>query len=251
MSVRIRAVGGHLLRANAILESFDRLGAQPSKERSLDMSKYFSPARIARRNFLKTGIAAAAGLAVGNAVIRPRRLDACPAGSLYSGQVSQSSDDASQSSNGLVFLTTTLINLSAGGGWRGFRWQNVNIAQGATITSATFSPYFKYSNNSGVATIYGEADNNAGTFTTAKGSVGGRSKTSHSVSWDTTPVTGTGFQGSPDLTAIIQEIINRPGWQSGNALALLVSCEFDTNPDEADIYTYDESYLDAACLSIS
>jgi hypothetical protein len=215
------------------------------------MAKYFSPARIGRRNFLRTGIAAAAGLALGNAVIKPRRLDAFLTGSLYSGQVSQSSDDASQSFNGIVNLTSMVMNLAAGGGWRGFRWQNVDIAQGTTITSAAFSPYFEYSSNSGVGTIYGEADDNAATFTTASKSVGGRAKTTHSVSWDTSGVTATGFQGSPDLTAIIQEIINRPGWQSGNALALLVSAGSPFVLDYSDIYTYDASYLDGAWLNIS
>jgi hypothetical protein len=30
-------------------------------------------------------------------------------------------------------------------------------------------------------------------------------------------------QRTPDLSRIIQEIVNRPGWGSGNALALIVS----------------------------
>jgi hypothetical protein len=30
-------------------------------------------------------------------------------------------------------------------------------------------------------------------------------------------------QQTPDLSAVIQELVNRPGWSSGNALAIIIT----------------------------
>jgi hypothetical protein len=72
-------------------------------------------------------------------------------------------------------------------------------------------------------TFWGENCDNAaplGTSGTAKPSA--RIKTSASVTYANVPAwtTANAYYGSADLKAIIQQIVNRPGWTSGNALVI-------------------------------
>ena len=73
-------------------------------------------------------------------------------------------------------------------------------------------------------TIQGQAADNAATFTSATGNISGRPRTAAAVNWTPGPWDRVGaMHQSADFAAPIQEIVDRPGWQSGNALALLVS----------------------------
>jgi hypothetical protein len=106
------------------------------------------------------------------------------------------------------------------------RFPNVTIPQGATITSAVLevvakAPYTQTS--TGVKTnIYANDvnDSSAPADGTAYLELG---LTSAVVAWDisSTWQPSTAYQ-SPDLTSVIQEIVDREGWSSGNALALCV-----------------------------
>jgi hypothetical protein len=173
--------------------------------------------------------------------------------STFTGQVSQSSDDASETT-ATVTLTGSTINLGnatgAADNWRGIRFQNVTIPQGATITAATLSPDFVNATNSGTATIFGEAADNAGTYVASSNNISGRSQTTHSASWAMSGVTSSGFQSSPDLTAIVQEIVNRAGWSSGNAMSFLLQITHN-NVNTAPVNTYDQSPGNAAQLNVT
>ena len=46
--------------------------------------------------------------------------------------------------------------------------------------------------------------------------------TTATVAWELEAITATGFLKSPDITSIIQEIVDRAGWVSGNAVQILV-----------------------------
>ncbi len=128
--------------------------------------------------------------------------------------VIQSSDDADDL-NGIADNLVTLV--AANGSVGGFRFQNVAIPQGATIQRA----YMTERNTGGLTglsiTAWGEASNNAATFTPAD-LPGGRPKTAASVAHNAWPDYPEGI----DLTTIVQEIVNRPGWVSGNALVILL-----------------------------
>jgi hypothetical protein len=53
-------------------------------------------------------------------------------------------------------------------------------------------------------------------------------------------------QRTPDITLIIQEIVNRPGWTSGNALAIIV-----TGTGERVAEAYDEDQAAAPLLHVA
>lgn len=155
-------------------------------------------------------------------------------------RVSSSSDDAEErgsdasSSPGRMYLNSSDLELvrdgsSKGNQWVGMVFRNLSIPQGATITSA-YIQFTTDETNSGTTnlTIRGEDTNNAGTFTSANNNISSRSLTSASVAWNNiTAWNSVGEAGTsqrtPDLSTIVQEIVNRNGWASGNNLAMIIN----------------------------
>ncbi len=144
-------------------------------------------------------------------------------------QLGQGSDDAGMDADCNATITRTEIYLGkcATGAsiTSGFAFPNVTIPQGAQILSANIQWTVDGTYNDDISAIfYGEASGNAQTFST--GSMpASRALTSASSSWVLTPsdvwLSGqTGF--SPDVSGIVEEIVNRPDWSSGNRLAIIV-----------------------------
>ncbi len=50
-------------------------------------------------------------------------------------------------------------------------------------------------------------------------------------------------QRTPDLSAVIQEVVNRPGWASGNAIAVIITGTGKRVADSFDGYVYGAPYL--------
>lgn len=138
-------------------------------------------------------------------------------------QVGAGSDDAREIGDGTVELSdASQISLSAATYWAGMRWTGVTVAQAATISSASLEIYTINSTNdvAGGAGVYGQAADNAATFAASTNNITGRSRTTASATWSG-DLGGPGWK-SLDVTSIVQEIVNRSGWASGNALALLI-----------------------------
>jgi len=114
----------------------------------------------------------------------------------------------------------------------GMRFANVAIPQGATITSA----YVQFQvdetdvpgdNRPGTKFLRGEAVDDAASFTDAAFDISSRPTTAAEASWDwpewlTEDEEGPDQQTS-DISAVIQEIVDRSGWASGNALVLIIT----------------------------
>lgn len=142
--------------------------------------------------------------------------------------------------------------------YNGFRWTNVTIPQGATINSALITLYCANVNGGTTAkTIwYGEASDNAVTFSnTTAGKPEGRTHTSASVAKDfaTANWTTVGYNTSDqiDVTSLVQEIINRAGWASGNALAIVATDNGSANTNYIGHSTYDRAVDRGAKLDIT
>jgi len=107
----------------------------------------------------------------------------------------------------------------------GFRFPNVTIPAGMIIQEAyiEFTVDGPYTDELNVA-FSGEASGNANPFSTTS-RPSNRPLTVASSTWSI-PSTDRWELGqlrdSPNLTAIVQEIVNRPDWISGNALAIIV-----------------------------
>jgi type IV pilus assembly protein PilY1 len=158
-------------------------------------------------------------------------VDASSNGSI-SVRVSASSDDAEQfNSSGGMYLNSSDLELVADGSTVqtiGLRFQNVAIPNGATVTSAELE--FEIDAVSGAGwtnalnlTLWGEATDDANTFTSTASNISGRSKTSASVAWNSVAAPSVDQKlTSPSITSLVQEIVDRPGWVSGNDMAFVV-----------------------------
>jgi hypothetical protein len=151
----------------------------------------------------------------------------------YNQRILASADDAEETkSTGAINLNGTAYELLNNGSSQtnGLRFTTVNIPVGATITSA----YIEFTANAAASSaatfdIYGQSLGNPTTFTTAVRNISSRFRTNNFVAWTLTAwVINTAYQ-SPDITTIVQEIVNQSNWVSGNAMAFLLDNPSSTN----------------------
>ena len=144
-------------------------------------------------------------------------------------RISASADDAEESSSAVMSLTSSDLELVYDGSIQtvGMRWLNLPIPPGSTITAAyiQFAAKEAQSEVTNLA-LQGQATDNPTTFTSTTGNVSTRPRTTASVAWS--PVAWNvgevaASQRTPDLTSVIQQIVSRPGWASGNAMVLIVT----------------------------
>ena len=133
----------------------------------------------------------------------------------------------------------------------GFRFTGLNIPPGATIDSATFSGYiYDVGGDNLYCTIYGHDVASAPDFSanTYIKDTGQRPRTTASVTWQS-DFGSTGWKDK-DVTGIVQEIIDRGDWSSGNAIALLFISDDRVSPYPARFRSYDGEPAEAATLTI-
>lgn len=102
----------------------------------------------------------------------------------------------------------------------GFRFDPVTIAQGSTISAATITidPKSTAQDDVNVA-IHAEDVDDSATWA-ANGDVVNRARTTASVAW-VADTLGIAPVASPSIVTVIQEIVDRGSWASGNALTIL------------------------------
>ena len=145
-------------------------------------------------------------------------------------RIAVSSDDAEQLvSNGSMYLNSSDLELIQDGSDQivGMRWPGLTIPPGATITAAYIQFVSKEAWSVATSlTLKAQAADNAVTFTTATSNVSSRPVTNASAAWAPMAwnVGDAGLnQRTPDLSALVQEVVSRPAWASGNALVIIVS----------------------------
>ncbi len=107
----------------------------------------------------------------------------------------------------------------------GFRFSGATLPQGATITDAYLAFRIDAVHTDELTLeVFGEAADNAETFSESN-RPDQRPETTASVAWDI-PASDAWNYGenrqTPDLSNVIQEIVDRPGWMDGNALAIII-----------------------------
>lgn len=106
----------------------------------------------------------------------------------------------------------------------GFRFQNVTVPKGSTIGSAHLELYRNWDNSIGTlsGTVYAEDVDDAVTFTGGvPGELYNKTKTTANAAFDIDCSVGYGTAISSDLKAVIQEIVDRDGWASGQDIMLI------------------------------
>lgn len=153
---------------------------------------------------------------------------------VFNAQISSSSDDAEEKPvGGAPTLNSTDIELTIDNGTNqtiGLRFNNISIPKDAIISKA----YIQFTTDEPTnidpcqLTIKGQNEDNPSTFTTATASISSRPLTTESVVWNPTALwqtdgeAGTNQQ-TPDIKNIVQAIMQRTGWVSGNSLVFIIN----------------------------
>ncbi len=168
--------------------------------------------------------------------------------------ISQKSDDAEEEGPegdnggpGYMYKSSSDLELvsdidapSSGTQKIGMRFQDLDIPVGATITNAfiTFRAVSADSpnTNSGTTnlTIKCEDADSPSTFGSNDYNISNRTLTSASASWSPGAWTTGVDYDTPDLSAAVQEVVNRPGWSSGNSMVFVI-----TGTGSRSAYSYD------------
>jgi len=114
------------------------------------------------------------------------------------------------------------------------RFTNVDIDSGSSITSANWTGLF--GDTTGPDMSIWAFDENDATNPTDASDLDSRAKTTAYVNWTLTG--GTGWNISPDISSVIQEVVNRAGWVSGNAIVLYILGGFGGGADWMRSYNY-------------
>ncbi|WP_300460945.1 PilC/PilY family type IV pilus protein [Desulfobacula sp.] len=142
--------------------------------------------------------------------------------------VSANSDDAEESESGGMDLYSTDLELITEDTDQiiGIRFQNIAVPQGAMITRA----YIEFDVDEDVNTnptnldIHAEAADNPGTFAQTTNNILQRTKTDQFIEWNNLTDWHTGEQHqTPDLSQVVQAIVGRSGWASGNAMVFTIT----------------------------
>jgi len=125
----------------------------------------------------------------------------------------------------------------------GVRFNGVTIPQGATIVNAYVQFQVDETTTEATAlTIQGEAHDNAPTFVNISRNISGRTRTNAAALWAPVPWETVGAAGpdqqTPDIASVIQEIVSRPGWTSGNSLVIIIT---GTGKRVAESYNGDQA----------
>jgi hypothetical protein len=180
-------------------------------------------------------------------------------------KVAASSDDCvrrltpsyfSLTENGQLAGEYDTSNYKYGGG---LRFLNVAIPKDSTITAAYLTLQSYYGSECGTVVnsrISAEKADNPATFSTlADFDARWANRTDARVDWDNIPAwIGDIDYTSPEIKTVIQEIISRAGWASGNALVIFWD-DFDDRSTHGtyvyrDYYAYDASSTNCAKLHI-
>ncbi|QLH07035.1 fibronectin type III domain-containing protein [Nitrosopumilus ureiphilus] len=172
-------------------------------------------------------------------------------------RVNASSDDAEEDAeggnSGDMSRTSSDLELTEDDGDKqiiGIRFNDISIPQGATIISAGIQ--FTVDETDDDVTnleIRGEAADDSLTFSNVDNDISDRAVTSAFVSWSPVEWDTVGESGddqkTPDMSSVVQEIVNRDGWSSGNSVTFVV-----TGTGHRTAASYDGSSSQAPLLNI-
>lgn len=144
-------------------------------------------------------------------------------------RVAASEDDAEE---GPAYVTLASSDLELGANGPdlqtvGVRFRDLALPRGAPILAAWIQfQVDEVGSGAAALVIQAEATDDALPFAPAPGNLAARPRSQAWASWAPPPWTAVGAAGdaqrTPDLAALVQETVDRPGWASGNALAFLV-----------------------------
>lgn len=161
-------------------------------------------------------------------------------------QVDASADDGNELASGAMNInnagTAPFHNYpSSNARYGAARFLATGIPRGALILTATVTVWDTVGTLVLDGTVHFEATDDAATITTTTNDISNRSRTTASVAWSVGSTT-SGAQVSPDVSAPLQEVVNRSGYSGSSDIAAIIvigttntvrSRTFDGNPTKA------------------
>ncbi|MDW3646863.1 MAG: CotH kinase family protein [Bacteroidia bacterium] len=163
--------------------------------------------------------------------------------------ISDPLDDVEENQAGEIYSTSSDLELVNDGGEQtvGLRFNNINLPQGVQIDRA----YIQFSVDESSSSfcqveLRTEQIDNAAAFEEINQNVTNRDFSGAAVVWQISPWNSEFEQGaaqrSPDLKDIIQEIVDRSGWQGGNSIVVGITgsgtrtaISYNRDPDFAPV----------------
>ncbi len=164
-----------------------------------------------------------------------------PVGKVIQERVSNDNDDAEEdNSDGSMYRTSSDLELIEDGSTAqtvGVRFRNVPIANAETINNSyiTFTVDEEDTEATSLTIRCQDADN-GGQFSNSANDISSRTTTTSSVAWNTIESwSGEGtIRKTPDLTSIIDSVINRAGFSAGNAIVFIFTGSGERTADSHD-----------------
>ncbi len=168
--------------------------------------------------------------------------------------IAVSSDDVEQRMDGRMRFTSTDLELPKDRSREqivGMRFRNLTIPQGAQITNAKITFQIdEHKTGSNSVVIEGDANPNPVKFSSKKYDLSNRNKTTAKVDWNAMPELNVKEKLiSPDVSSVVQEIVNNSGWNLGNSMVFLVSRKSGTATRTVE--SYDGEPTSAPKLTVS
>ena len=141
-----------------------------------------------------------------------------------SDSVRQSSDDSWEKSDGTVDptrLTIVLDYVANNWRWGLARFQNINIPQGAKIDSAALGIIWGQDTVSFDFYLFAEDIDSSNTLSGTLNEISSKTMTDNFVRWTDKSVFST-YTYSPNISWLVQELVNRPNWKAGNSISIII-----------------------------
>ncbi|MFC2116273.1 Ig-like domain-containing protein [Bacteroidota bacterium] len=166
-------------------------------------------------------------------------------------RINDGNNDVEEAGDGSMYTNSSDIEIVDEGTNNqtiGLRFPGLNIPPGASIQSAHIQfTVDEVSTGTCVLSIKGHNVDDSQSFSTTRNNVSGRITTSAEVVWEPAEWPSVGAAGqdqrTPDLSSIIQEIVNRPGYTLSSAITIII-----TGTGERTAEAYEGSSSGSAAL---
>ena len=139
-------------------------------------------------------------------------------------------DDAEERASGDMYLNSSDIELTEDGGTQtnGLRFNDISVPKTAIIERA-YIQFQVDEVNAGTTQLNISAQDaaSASSFSNNDNNISSRRLINTSVDWNPPAWTNIGEQSTdqrtPDLSSVVQAVVNRPDWSQGNSMAFIIS----------------------------
>ncbi len=150
--------------------------------------------------------------------------------------ISGAGDDGQENSAGQMDMTSATLDFfydtesETHGQIIGLRFQNINLPAGTTIQNA-YLQFTSIANNPSLNAPFGmihiEDAEDASPYTNEAYAISNRTYLEESIIWTMQPWTSATeqapIQRTPDVSSLVQNIINQDGWEAGNSIAFMLN----------------------------